>query len=329
MTPLAPTLQAFFVQRLGTQRNASAHTIAAYRDTFRLLLRFVQETKGISPAKLSLEDLDATLVAAFLDDLEHRRGVSVRTRNSRLAAIHSFFGFAAMGHPEHAGLIHRVLAIPPKRAPRALISYLTTQEITALLAAPDLTTRIGRRDRAILLVAIRTGLRVSELAGLRRADVVFGPSTSVSCIGKGRKHRATPIDASTAKVVRAWMAETVGDPAGPLFAGPRGAPLSRDALSRIVSRHVKVAAKSCPTLGAKRVTPHVLRHTCAMQLLGAGVDVAVIALWLGHESIRTTDIYQHADLALKERALSKAASPVTTWTRFRPPDKLLAFLEEL
>jgi site-specific recombinase XerD len=329
VTPLAPTLQAFFVQRLGAQRNASPHTVAAYRDTFRMLLRFVQDTKRIPPAKLSLEDLDATLVAAFLDDLERRRGVSVRTRNSRLAAIHSFFGFAAMGHPEHAGLIHRVLAIPPKRAPRALISYLSTQEITALLAAPDLTTRIGRRDRAILLVAIRTGLRVSELAGLRRGDVAFGPSASVSCVGKGRKHRTTPIDVSTARVVHAWLAETVGDPGDPLFAGPRGEPLSRDAISRIVSRHVETAVESCPTLGAKRVTPHVLRHTCAMQLLAAGVDVAVIALWLGHESIRTTDIYQHADLALKERALSKAASPVTTWTRFRPPDKLLAFLEAL
>jgi site-specific recombinase XerD len=329
VTSLAPTLQAFFVQRLGAQRNASPHTIAAYRDTFRLLLRFVKDTKGVSPAKLSLEDLDATLVAAFLDDLEHRRGVSVRTRNSRLAAIHSFYGFAAMGHSEHAGLIQRVLAIPPKRARRTLISYLTTQEITALLAAPNLTTRIGSRDRAILLVAIRTGLRVSELASLRRADVTFGPSATVSCIGKCRKHRTTPIDASTARVVHAWLAEMVGDPGDPLFAGPRGEPLSRDAVSRIVSRHAKAAVKSCPTLGAKRVTPHLLRHTCAMQLLAAGVDVAVIALWLGHESIRTTDIYQHADLALKERALSKAASPVTTWTRFRPPDKLLAFLEAL
>ena len=328
-TPLAPTLQAFFIQRLGAQRNASPHTIAAYRDTFRLLLRFVQDTKRIMPANLTLEDLDATLVAAFLDDLEHRRGVSVRTRNSRLAAIHSFFNFAAMGHPEHAGLIHRVLAIPPKRAPRALISYLTTEEITAVLAAPDLTIRIGRRDRAMVLVAIRTGLRVSELVGLRRADVALGPSATVSCVGKGRKHRTTPIDASTARVVHAWLAETVGDPGDPLFAGPRGKPLSRDAVSRIVSRHTKVAAASCPTLVTKCVTPHVLRHTCAMQLLDAGVDVAVIALWLGHESIRTTDIYQHADLALKERALSKAASPATTWTRFRPPDQLLAFLEAL
>ncbi|MGH9099767.1 MAG: tyrosine-type recombinase/integrase [Acidimicrobiales bacterium] len=329
MTLLAPTLQAFFVERLGVQRNASPHTVASYRDTLRLLLRFVQEQRGIAPAKLSIEDLDALLVGAFLDDLEHRRGVGVKTRNSRLAAIHSLFGFAALRHPEHADLIHRVLAIPPKRAPRPLISYLTTKETTALLSAPDLTSRIGRRDRALLLVAVRTGLRVSELAGLRRGDVVIEPHAAVSCLGKGRKHRTTPIDATTVKALRAWMAESVGEPSDPLFAGPQRQPLSRDAISKIVARHAAEAVKSCPSLAAKRVTPHVLRHTCAMQLLDAGVDVAVIALWLGHESIRTTDIYQHADIGLKERALSKAAGPGIAWKRYRPPDALLAFLEAL
>jgi integrase/recombinase XerD len=329
VSAFAPTLQAFFTERLVAQRNASPHTVAAYRDTFRLLLGFVQERSGIAPAKLSFEDLDAPLVGAFLNDLELRRGVGVKTRNSRLAAIHSLFGFAALRHPEHADLIHRVLAIPPKRAPRPLISYLSTVEITALLAAPDLSTRIGRRDRVLLLVAVRTGLRVSELAGLRRCDVVLKPRAAVSCIGKGRKHRTTPVTSSTAKVLRAWMAESPGESSDPLFPGPRGEPLSRDAISRIVARHTATAVASCPSLATKRVTPHVLRHSCAMQLLDAGVDVAVIALWLGHESIRTTDIYQHADLGLKERALSKAAGTAVAWKRYRPPDSLIAFLEAL
>ena len=329
MTPLAPSLQAFFVERLDAQRNASAHTVAAYRDTFRLLLRFVSETKGIAPAKLTIEDLDAPLVGAFLDHLEEHRGVSAKTRNARLAAIHSFFSFAAFRHPERAELIHRVLAIPPKRAARPLVSYLSAAEITALLGAPDRTTRLGRRDRALLLVAVRTGLRVSELAGLRRADVVLGPRAAVTCVGKGRKHRTTPLDVATAKVLRAWMEETTGESTCPLFPGPRGAPLTRDAISRIVTRHAATAIATCPSLATKRVTPHVLRHSCAMQLLDAGVDVAVIALWLGHESIRTTDIYQHADLGLKERALAKAASPSAPWRRYRPTDTLLAFLEGL
>lgn len=329
MTALAPTLEAFFTERLVAQRDASPHTVTAYRDSLRLLLRFVQETTGVAPAKLSFEDLDAPLVGAFLDDLEHRRGVSIKTRNSRLAAIHSLFGFAALRHPEHAALIARVLAIPPKRAPRPLISYLTTAEITALVAAPDLSTRVGRRDRVLLLVAVRTGLRVSELAGLRRSDVMFAPRAAVSCVGKGRKHRTTPIDARSAKILHTWMAETPGEPADPLFPGPAGRPLSRDAISRIVARHVATAAMECPSLATKRVTPHVLRHSCAMQLLDAGVDVAVIALWLGHESIRTTDIYQHADLGLKERALSKAPGPAAPWKRYRPSDSLLAFLEAL
>jgi integrase/recombinase XerD len=329
VTPIAPSLQAFFVERLGAQRNASAHTVAAYRDTFRLLLRFVFETQGIAPAKLTIEDLDAPLVGAFLEYLEEHRGVSAKTRNSRLAAIHSFFSFAALRHPEHAELIHRVLAIPPKRADRPLVSYLSATEIAALLDAPDCTTLLGRRDRALLLVAVRTGLRVSELAGLRRADVALGPGAAVTCVGKGRKQRATPLDAATAKVLRAWMDETPGEPARPLFPGPRGAPLTRDAISRIVTRHVATAVATCPSLATKRVTPHVLRHSCAMQLLEAGVDVAVIALWLGHESVRTTDIYQHADLSLKERALAKTANPSTAWRRYRPPDTLLAFLEGL
>lgn len=331
MTALAPILQTFFTQRLAAQQNASPNTVAAYRDTFRLLLAFVQEHTGISPSRLSLEDLDAPLISAYLDHLESRRGVSIKTRNSRLAALHSLFRFAALRHPEHAALIQRVLAIPTKRAPRPLITYLTKQEIDALLAAPDLNARTGRRDRALLLVAIQTGLRVSELTGLRRTDVVLGTGAHLTCTGKGRKQRATPLTTDTAKVLRAWMTECPGQPNDPLFPGPRGGPLSRDAISRIVARHAATAARTCPSITAKKPTPHVLRHSCAVQLLHAGVDIAVIALWLGHESIRTTDIYQHADLSLKERALARTAParPRTPRGRYRPPEDLLAFLEAL
>lgn len=331
MTTLAPLLQTFFTQRLTTQQNASPHTVAAYRDTFRLLLVFAQEHTGIPPARLSLEDLNAGLISAYLDHLETRRGVSIKTRNCRLAALHSLFRFAALRHPEHAALIQRVLAIPTKRAPRPLISYLTTPEIDALLAAPDLNTRTGRRDRALLLVALQTGLRVSELTGLRRTNVVLGTGAHLTCTGKGRKHRATPLTTDTTKVLRAWMNECPGQPNDPLFPNPRGGPLSRDAISRIITRHATTAAKTCPSITTKNPTPHVLRHSCAVQLLHAGIDTAVIALWLGHESIRTTDIYQHADLSLKERALARTTptQPRIPQGRYRPPDDLLAFLEAL
>lgn len=329
MTALAPTLQTFFTQRLAAQRNASPNTVASYRDTFRLLLTFVRETKGIAPERLSIEDLDAPTISDFLDYMETSRGVTVRTRNSRLAAVHSLFRFAALCHPEHLALIQRVLAIPAKRATNAVISYLTKQEIEALLRAPDLSSRIGRRDRALLLVAIQTGLRVSELTGLKRQDVVFGTGAHLNCTGKGRKLRSTPIRNDTAKLLHAWMNECGGNQTEPLFPGPGGKPLSRDAVSRIVARHVVTAAQQCPSITKKKVTPHVLRHSCAMQLQMAGVDVAVIALWLGHESVRTTDIYQHADLSIKERALERIAQPHTVPGRYRPPDKLLAFLEEL
>jgi integrase/recombinase XerD len=329
MTALAPTLEAFFTQRLVAQRRSSPHTIAAYRDTFRLLLGFVQHATGTPPAKLDLEILDAPLVGAFLDHLEADRGVAVTTRNARLSAVHSFFRFAALQHPEHAGLIQRVLAIPAKRTGRSPIAYLTHAEIDAVLATPDRNTRLGRRDHALLMLAVQTGLRVSELCGLRRGDVTLGTGAAVSCIGKGRKQRATPLTAAAAAVVDSWLKETAGTPTDPLFPGPRGQPLTRDAIRRVVERHVAGAVSSCPTLATKRVTPHVLRHSCAMQLLANGVDAAVIALWLGHESIRTTDVYQHADLAIKERALARLAPNRASPGRYRPPDALLAFLEAL
>ncbi|HEX2698944.1 MAG TPA: tyrosine-type recombinase/integrase [Acidimicrobiales bacterium] len=329
MTTLAPTLEAFFAQRLVAQRRCSPHTVAAYRDTFRLLLGFAQRITGISPAKLELETLDAPLIGAFLDHLEADRGVGIATRNARLSAIHSFFAFAALRHPEYAGLIQRVLAIPAKRADRGPISYLTRAEIDALLGAPDRTTRLGRRDHALLLLAVDTGLRVSELCGLRRSDVTLGAGAAVTCTGKGRKQRSTPLTAGASGALAGWIKGTAGGPADPLFPGPRGHQLTRDAIRRMVERHVATAVSACPSLATKRVAPHVLRHSCAMQLLEAGVDVAVIALWLGHESIRTTDIYQHADLAMKERALARLAPRPSARGRYRPPDTLLAFLESL
>jgi site-specific recombinase XerD len=322
-------MESFFTMRLATQQNASPNTVAAYRDAFRLLLGFVHETKGVAPAKLTLEELDAATIGQFLDHLESSRGASIKTRNSRLAAIHSLYRFADMQHPEHAALIQRVLAIPAKRGPRPLICYLTTEELDALLAAPDVSTRLGRRDRALLAVAVHTGLRATELVGLRLRDVAFGTGAHVSCTGKGRKQRSTPLSIETAKLLRSWVDEAGGQPCDPIFPGPRGRPLTRDGLSRIVTRYADTAFRSCPSMAQKKIGPHVLRHSCAMQLLNAGVDVAVIALWLGHESIRTTDIYQHADIELKERALARVPQRPTSHRRYRPPDPLLAFLEAL
>jgi integrase/recombinase XerD len=282
MTALAPTLEAFFTERLASQRRASPNTIAAYRDAFRLLLRFVQDATGTQPAKLQLENLDAPLIGAFLDHLEVERGVAVSTRNARLAAVHSLFRFAALRHPEHAALIQRVLAIPAKRSDRGVVCYLTRDEIDALLAAPDLSKRIGRRDRAMLLVAIQTGLRVSELTALRCSDVTLSTGAYVRCLGKGRKQRCTPLTAQTVAVLKAWLAERVGQGSDPLFPGPRGAPLGRDAVRRMVQRHAATAAGIGSSITAKGVSPHTLRHSAAMRLLQSGVDCSVIALWLGH-----------------------------------------------
>jgi integrase/recombinase XerD len=330
MTALAPTLEAFFTQRLTGQLQASPHTIAAYRDTFRLLLHHARDRTGKNPCQLDLADLDAPLIAAFLADLETGRGNSVRTRNARLAAIHSLFRYAALRHPEHAALISRVLAIPPKRFQRDLVTFLAPAEAQALLAAPDQSARTGRRDHALLALAIQTGLRVSEIAALRRCDVTLGTAGAhVRCHGKGRKERITPLTAQTVAVLRAWIREDDGEPATALFPGPRGQSLTRSAIEHLVTRHATTAAASCPSLRDKHISPHTLRHTAAMQLLHAGVDITVIALWLGHESTETTQIYLHADLTLKERALARTTQPGTTPGRYKPPDALLAFLESL
>lgn len=329
MTTLAPTLQAFFTDRLIRQRQASPNTITAYRNTLRLLIVFTAKRTGKAPNRLDVADLDAPLIAAFLDHLEHDRANSTRTRNARLAAIHSLFRFAALRHPEHAADIQRVLAIPSKRADRALVTYLTEPELDALLASPDRGTWTGRRDHALIMLAAQTGLRASELTALTCADVHFGAGAHVSCHGKGRKDRITPLTTGTVAVLRVWTAERAGGPTDPLFPTRRGQPLSLDALERRVTHHALPAARTCPTLTTKKITPHVLRHTAAMRLLHAGVDTTVIALWLGHESVQTTQIYLNADLALKEQALNKTTPLNSAPGRYQPPDQLLAFLAAL
>jgi integrase/recombinase XerD len=329
MTALAPTLQAFFTDRLLGQHQASPHTIAAYRDTFRLLLRYVTDQTGRPPSALDLGDLDAPLVAGFLDHLEQERGNSIRTRNHRLAAIHSLFTYAALRHPEHAATIQRVLAVPPKRFERNLITYLTDDEVDALLASCDHGTRTGRRDHAMWVLTIQTGLRISELTGLTCADIVLGVSAHVHCLGKGRKERRTPLVPLTVHVLDAWLVERDGAPTDPLFPTSTGRRLSRDAIERRLAHTTAAARQLCPSLNDKRVTAHSLRHTAAMRLLSAGVDITVIALWLGHEQISTTNIYLHADMTQKERAIARVTAPNTTPGRYQPADTLLAFLEAL
>lgn len=329
MTALAPTLQAFFTDRLARQRDASPHTIAAYRDTWRLLLGFAAARTGKQPFQLDIADLDAPLIGAFLNHLERDRGNSPRTRNARLAAIHSLFAYAALRCPEHADLIARVLAIPAKRHDKALVTWLTEAEVAALLAAPDRSTWAGRRDHALILLAAQTGLRVSELTGLTISDLHLGPGAHVSCRGKGRKDRITPLTTSTTAVLRAWLAERGGQPEQPLFPTRAGGRLSRDAIEHRLAKHATAAAAHCPSIRHKKITAHTLRHTAAMRLLHAGTDTSVIALWLGHEQAETTQIYLHADLTLKEQALARTTPPHTKPGRYQPPDQLLAFLEAL
>lgn len=329
MTAFAPTIEAFFVDRLLTQRQASPRTVAAYRDSLRLLLTFAQDRVGKTASDLDVADVDAPLVGEFLTHLERDRHNSVRTRNTRLAAIRALFRYAALRHPEHAGSIQQVLAIPTKRYDRTEVSYLCPVEVDALLAAPQRATWTGRRDHALLVLTIQTGLRVSELTQLTNADLNLGPTAHVKCHGKGRKERVTPLTTQTVAVLRVWIRERAGAPTDPLFPTLRGSHLSVDAVQWLLAKHAAVATGICPSLSAKKISPHVLRHTCAMNLLQAGVDTSVIALWLGHESSQTTQIYLHADMTLKERSLARTAPPKTIPGRYRPPDTLLAFLEHL
>lgn len=322
-------LQGFFSDRLLRQRQASPHTIASYRDTFRLLLRFAADQLRKAPSVLKTEDVEPAFIGRFLEHLEQGRGNSSRTRNARLAAIHSFFRYVALAEPAHALLCQQVLAMPSKRDQRKPIAFLDAAEITAVLAAPDLSTWIGRRDRTLLAVAIQTGLRVSELIGLRRADVVFGSGAHVRCEGKGRKQRCTPLGRDTAAVLETWLRRDLPAQSDRVFPSIRRQPLSRDAIEELVGRHAQRAQQDCPSLKQKTVTPHVLRHSSAMALRAHGVDQSVIALWLGHESVETTQMYLHADMRLKEQALSRVEPLGVKPSRYRPEDHLLRFLESL
>jgi site-specific recombinase XerD len=329
MTLLAPSLQAFFTERLITQRNSSPQTIAAYRDTFRLLLTFARQQTGKQPFQLDIDDLDAPLIGAFLTHLEQDRGNSSRTRNARLGTIHSFYRYTALNHPEHAHTIARVMAIPTKRHERNTVCYLDLDEIKALLAAPDQATWLGRRDHALLVLMIQTGVRVSELVGLHVCDVHLGTGAHCRVLGKGRKKRSTTLTRETIQTLHQWLAERQGQPHEPLFPTRQGRPLSRHTVGALVAKHAATAAGGCPSLKVKRVTPHTLRHTNAMLLRAKNVDIATIALWLGHESTQATHIYEHADPALKEKAIARTAPLGAKPGRYRPSDTLLAFLETL
>jgi integrase/recombinase XerD len=326
---LPALVQHFFTDRLCTQLAASPNTIAAYRDTFRLLLQFASEQTGKAPTQLTVEQVDVTLVADFLTHVEDKRRNSARSRNARLAAIRSFFRFVALKEPAHLLHCQKILAMPSKRYERRTVEFLDRAEMNSLLAAPDRSTWAGRRDHAILSVALQTGLRVSEIINLRRRDIVTGTGAHIRCEGKGRKQRCTPLRQEVIKVLDVWLKERAGLDDDPLFPTMRGTKLSRDALEQLVHKHTLVASKSCPPLIGKRVSPHVLRHSTAMELLHNGVDQSVIALWLGHESVETTQIYMHADLRLKEKALARITAPKSKPGRYRPDDSLLAFLEGL
>jgi integrase/recombinase XerD len=326
---LPALVQQFFTDRLCTQMEASPNTIAGYRDSFRLLLRFASERTGRAPTKLKVEDVDVVLVGDFLTHVETQRRNSARSRNSRLAAIRSFFRFVAMTEPAYMLHCQRILAMPSKRYVRRTVEFLDRAEMDALLAAPDRSTWVGRRDHGILIVALQTGLRVSEIINLRRSDIVTGTGAHIRCDGKGRKQRSTPLRKETLKLLEVWLRERGGTDSDPLFPTIRGTKLSRDALEHLVQKHTLTASKTCSSLVGKRVSPHVLRHSTAMELLHHGVDQSVIALWLGHESVETTQIYMHADLRLKEKALGRITAPESHPGRYRPDDSLLEFLESL
>ena len=328
-TTFPALVEAFFTERLMAQRQASPHTVAAYRDTFRLLLRYAQQRLKKRPSEVALRDVNVSLVADFLDDLEKNRGNAARSRNARLAAIRSFFHYVSLHGPEHLGLTQRVLAIPSKKWRRPLIAFLSGDEVDALLAAPSRQTPSGRRDHALLLLAIQTGLRVSELTGLKCEDIRAGKGAHVRCFGKGRKQRCIPLAKQTSKVIAAWLRERDGRPTDPLFCSARGEALSRDGVQYILQKYVRLAQEGCPSLKNKRISPHVLRHTTAVNLLQSGVDQSVIALWLGHESIETTQVYLDADLAYKEKVLAKTSPVKARAGVYRPDDRILPFLSSL
>ena len=329
LASFAPLLQRFFTQRLMQQRQASPHTISSYRDTFCHFLKLFHQRLHMPPSRLSFEEIDAPLIVAFLDDLEKRKGISVRSRNLRLTAIHSFFRYAAFEMPTLCAQIQRVLAIPSKRFTRTLVPFLARPEVDALLAAPDQRTWAGRRDHAFMLVAVQTGLRLSEMTGLKREDLILGVGAHVRVIGKGRKERCTPVAKSVLAVLKAWLREPQRGDGNVLFPSARGERLSVHGVQYLLTKHRTTASRVCPSLIQKRVTVHRLRHTMAMDLLQAGAERSVIALWLGHESVETTQIYLDATLTMKEQALAKTSPRHSKPGRYKPGDQLLGFLNSL
>jgi len=325
----APLLEQFFLQRLMQQRQVSPHTIACYRDTFCRLLKFTQQRLHEAPSQLRFEEITAPLIGKFLDHMEKHDGISIRTRNLRLTAIRSFFRYASFEVPEHSAQIQRVLAIPSKRFTRTLINFLTRPEVGALLAAPDPSTWSGRRDHAFILTAAQTGFRLSEMTGLKREDLILGTGAHLRVIGKGRKERCTPLAKATRAVLKAWLREPQRGDSSILFPNARGGRLSVHGVQYLLNKHRHTAASTCPSLKEKRVTVHRLRHTMAVDLLREGVDRSTIALWLGHEHVQTTQIYLDATLAMKEKALAKVTPHQGRPSRYRPDDRLLAFLKNL
>lgn len=322
-------VQDFFLRRLVAQRGASARTVEAYRDAFELLLGFAQQRTGKPPSALTMADLDAPLILDFLDYLQTGRGNTARTRNARLAAIHSFMRYAAIRDPASLPVTARVLAIPAKRFDRPVLGYLSREQITAILAAPDRATWTGRRDAALLATAYNTGARVSELAALRVRDVLLDRQAAVHLHGKGRKQRVIPLWKTTAAELRTWLTQISAEPGAAVFPNQAGKQMTRSGIRDRLDRAVATAAQDCPSLVTQNVTPHTIRHTTAMHLLQSGTDLAAIALWMGHESPSTTHQYLEADLAAKQAVLDRLTDPAPAPARFAPGDQLLAFLEGL
>lgn len=329
MTTLATALQTYFSVFARTQRDLSEHTVAAYRDTWRMLITFLADTTATKAERIGFDHIDTDHVTAFLDYLEHERGNSVATRNARLSAIRAVLAHAMPSQLEHAATISRVLAIPPKRHPKPMLEFLTAEESDALIAAPDRTRWTGRRDHALLVLAIQTGLRISELCSLTRTDIHLGAGAHVTCLGKGRRHRATPLTATTSAAMTGYLTERCSRPGDALFSGPHGQQLSHDALEHRLQIHTAAAAVKCTSLADKHVTMHTLRHTAAMNLLTAGVDISVIALWLGHQRTQSTDTYLHADMNIKQAAIDRTRPAGTKPGTYRPEPDILAWLAAL
>lgn len=326
---IGPYLEKFFVEFLCNQRHVSQQTISSYRDTWCLLLRFLQDTQGKRPAALSLKDITAATILSFLDHLEQQRQNSARSRNVRLAAIRSFFRHVALNDPASLGQASSILAIPTKKTEKRLVHFLSREEIDAILDAPDLTQFSGRRDRALLLTMYNTGARASEVLNLKQSQIIFDKCSFIQLHGKGRKERTIPLWSNTTAVLRGWKGELAALRTELLFPSAAGDQLTRNGLDYILQRAVKRASPNCPSLAQKNITPHVLRHSTATHLLHAGVNISTIALWLGHENIQTTHIYIQTDLETKQRALDQLAAPDAKVPRFHGDDQVLAFLASL